>query len=211
MNKKEALEKFLYTLDINDKKFFEELNKISMLLIKRKGEILFLEDEKGEDLFFVLDGAIKLFKTSKDGREITINIAQKGDLFAEIVLFLKNRYPVSAMALENSVLLAINSLKMFEKIKEDPEFAMKLLGMFAKRLSYLAEKIKELSIDDARERLLSYLRKMSDKNGIVELNLPKKDISSNIGISPETFSRVLKKLVNDGVISVHGRTIKLLK
>ncbi len=211
MNKKEALEEFLYALNINDRKFFEELDEISILLSKRKGEILFLEGEEGEDLFFVLDGAVKLFKTSKDGREITINIAQKGDLFAEIVLFLKNRYPVSAVALENSLLLAINSLKMFEKIKEDPEFAMKLLGLFAKRLNYLAEKIKELSIDDAKERLLNYLLKMSNKDGIVELNLPKKDISSNIGISPETFSRVLKKLINNGVISVHGKTIKLLK
>jgi len=211
MDKKEALEHFLEVLDIRDEQFLKDFNAISMLISKHKGEILFLEGKEGEELFFVIRGAIKLFKTNRDGREITINIAQSGELFAEIVLFLENRYPVSAMAIEDSLLLSINAFKMFEKIKENPEFAMKLLGMFAKRLSFLTEKIKEISIEDARDRLYNYLKKQSDSNNTVILNLPKKEISSNIGISPETFSRALKKLSEDGYISIDGKTIKILR
>jgi len=211
MNKREALESFLEVLDIKDDRFLNDLNAISMLISKRKGEILFLEGDKGEDLYFVLKGAVKIFKTNSDGKEITINIAQEGELFAEIVLFLKNIYPVGAMAIENSLLLAINSRRMFDKIKENPDFAMKFLGLFAKRLNYLTEKVKELSIDDAKERLLGYLSKKDKGDGIVEIKLPKKEISSSIGISPETFSRTLKKLSEEGVISIEGKIIKLLK
>ena len=211
MDKKEALEHFLQVLNIKDEQFLKDLNAISMLITKHKGEVLFLEGKKGEELFFIIKGAIKLFKTNKDGREITINIAQSGELFAEIVLFLENRYPVSAIAIENSLLLSINAFKMFEKIKENPHFAMKLLGMFARRLSFLTEKIKEISTEDAKDRLYNYLKKLSDKNGIVSLKLPKKEISSSIGISPETFSRVLKKLSDEGYILIDGKIIRLLK
>ncbi len=211
MNKKEALESFLAVLDIKDDRFLKDLNAISMLVSKRKGEILFLEGDKGEDLYFVLKGAVKIFKTNSEGKEITINIAQEGELFAEIVLFLKNTYPVSAMAIENSLLLAIDSKRMFDKIKENPEFAMKFLGLFAKRLNYLTEKVKELSIDDAKERLLGYLNRRDKGDGVVEIKLPKKEISSSIGVSPETFSRILKKLSEEGAISIEGKVIKLLK
>ena len=211
MNKQEALESFLAVLDIKDNEFLKDLNAISMLISKRKGEILFLEGDKGEDLYFVLRGAIKIFKTNSEGKEITIDIAQEGELFAEIVLFLRNMYPVSAMAIENSLLLAINSKRMFDKIKENPGFAMKFLGLFAKRLNYLTEKVKELSIDDAKKRVLSYLNKKDKGDGIVEIKLPKKEISSSIGISPETFSRILKKLSEEGMISIEGKVIKLLK
>ncbi len=211
MNKKEALEQFLQVLNINDEQFLKDFNAISMLITKHKGELLFLEGKKGEELFFVIKGAVKLFKTNKDGKEITINIAQSGELFAEIVLFLENRYPVSAMTIENSLLLSINAFKMFEKIKENPEFAMKLLGMFARRLSFLTEKIKEMSTEDAKDRLYNYLKKQSDENGLIKLKLPKKEISSQIGVSPETFSRVLRKLSEEGVISINGKIIKILK
>ena len=211
MNKQEALESFLAVLDIKDNEFLKDLNAISMLISKRKGEILFLEGDRGEDLYFVLRGAIKIFKTNSEGKEITIDIAQEGELFAEIVLFLRNMYPVSAMAIENSLLLAINSKRMFDKIKENPGFAMKFLGLFAKRLNYLTEKVKELSIDDAKKRVLSYLNKKDKGDGIVEIKLPKKEISSSIGISPETFSRMLKKLTEEGMISIEGKVIKLLK
>ncbi len=211
MNKQEALESFLAVLDIKDDRFLKDLNAISMLISKRKGEILFLEGDSGSDLYFVLKGAIKIFKTNSEGKEITINIAQEGELFAEIVLFLKNTYPVSAMAIENSLLLAIDSKRMFDKIKENPEFAMKFLGLFAKRLNYLTEKVKELSIDDAKERLLGYLNRRDKGDGVVEIKLPKKEISSSIGVSPETFSRILKKLSEEGVISIEGKVIKLLK
>ncbi len=211
MNKQDALYSMLEVLNIKDEHFLRDINAISMLISKRKGEVLFLEGDAGEDLFFVLKGAVKIFKTNMEGREITINIAQEGEFFAEIVLFLKNVYPVSAMAIENSLLLAINSKRMFDKIRESPEFAMKVLGMFAKRLNYLTEKVKQLSIDNAEKRLLEYLSKGDKGNGIIELRLPKKEISSSIGISPETFSRVLKKLSNEGVVSIEGKTIKLLK
>ena len=211
MDKKEALEHFLQVLNIKDEQFFKDLNAISMLITKHKGEVLFLEGEKGEELFFIINGAIKLFKTNKDGKEITINIAQSGELFAEIVLFLENRYPVSAMAIEDSLLLSINAFRMFEKIKESPTFAMKLLGMFARRLSFLTEKIKEISTEDAKERLYNYLKKLSDENGMVNLKLPKKEISSSISMSPETFSRTLKKLSDEGYISIDGKIIKILK
>ncbi len=211
MNKKEALQKFLDTLNIRSENLAEEINAISMLISKHKGDIVFLEGDKGEDLFFVLQGKIKLFKTSGEGKEITIKIVQENELFAEIVLFLKNRYPVSAIALENSLLLAINSKKIYERIKRNPEFAMKMIGMFATRLTYLTDKIKELSIDDARERLLNYLYHNKNDNRIVNLTIPKKEISSEIGISPETLSRTLKRLQNEGIITIEGKKIRLLK
>ncbi len=211
MDKREAIELFLDTLDIKDDKLINDINAVSWLINKQKKEIIFLENTKGNSMFFVVKGLIKLFKTSEDGKEAIINIVEKGETFAEIVLFLQDTYPVSAEAIEDSLLLEINSSKLFEKIKENPEFAMKLLGVFAQKLNFMTKRIKELSLDDAEERLISYLNNLKDEKNTVILNIPKKELATAIGVSAETLSRLFKKLKNKGIISQNGKEIRLIK
>ena len=211
MDKREAIELFLDTLDIKDDKLINDINAVSWLINKQKKEIIFLENTKGNSMFFVVKGLIKLFKTSEDGKEAIINIVEKGEIFAEIVLFLQDTYPVSAEAIEDSLLLEINSSKLFEKIKENPEFAMKLLGVFAQKLNFMTKRIKELSLDDAEERLISYLNNLKDEKNTVILNIPKKELATAIGVSAETLSRLFKKLKNKGIISQNGKEIRLIK
>ncbi|WP_022671071.1 Crp/Fnr family transcriptional regulator [Hippea alviniae] len=209
MDKKEAIELFLDALDIKDDKLINDINAVSWLINKQKKEVIFLEGSKGNSMFFVVKGFVKLFKTSEDGKEVVINIIGKGETFAEIVLFLQDTYPVSAEAIEDTLLLEINSNRLFEKIKENPEFAMKLLGVFAQRLNFMAKRIKELSLDDAEERLISYLNNLKDEKNMVVLSIPKKELATAIGVSAETLSRLFKKLKDKGIIDQKGKEIKL--
>ncbi|AEA33097.1 Crp/Fnr family transcriptional regulator [Hippea maritima] len=211
MDKKSALQLFLDKLNIEDEGFLEDLNAVSMLISKRKRELLFLENNKGNEMFFVVSGLIKIFKTGEDGKEIVLNIAKEGEMFAEVVLFLKNIYPASAMAITDTLLLSINTHHLFERIKRKPEFAMKLLGIFAQRIKYLVEKIKELSGEDAEEKIINYLYSLKDKNNTVVLDIPKKDIATLLGLTAETFSRTLKRLSSKGLIKMNAKRIELLQ
>ncbi len=211
MDKKEALNLFATVVGVEENDILKDLDAVSMLIAKQKGEYVFFEGDKGEDLYFILKGAVRLFKTSYDGREITLHIAEKDDIFAEIVLFLENRYPASAVALEDTLLLSINSHKLFEKISQNPTIAMKLLGAFAKRINFLAERVKQLSIEDAKERVMEYLEKNADSSNTVKLSLPKKEIATMLGVTPETFSRVIKKLKEDGVLTINGKNLRIVK
>ncbi len=212
MNKKEALRFFLKSLDISDnKRFTENMDLISSLIYKKKKEIIFLESQKGKYLYFLLSGSIKLYKTNDDGREAVMHFVEPGEFFAEIILFLESRYPVSAAAIKNSEILEIDAEKIFDIVKKEPDFAIKLIGIFAQRLNHLTNIIKNLSIMDTKSKFLNYLETIKNEDNTAVLNIPKREIALLLGIKPETFSRVIKQLSYEGIISVKGKNIKLLK
>ncbi len=209
MDKKKAIDFFLNSLKI-EQEFLKNIDSISSLIYKKKKEIVFLESQKGTNLYFLVSGSIKLYKTNEEGKEAVIHFVEPGEFFAEIVLFLKNRYPVSAIAIKNSYLLSIDSHKLFSLIDKRPDFAMKLIGIFAQRLNYMANIIKNLSIMGTKERFLNYIDTIKKSDNTATLTIPKQEIALLLGIKPETFSRVLKQLSDEGIIDIKGKNIKIL-
>ncbi len=195
-----------------DEETIKIISDISHLVDVSKREMLFFEGDEGRCLFFMTSGSIKLFKTNDEGKEAIIRFVEPGDIFAEILLFLKNRYPVNAMAIEPSKLLAIDAAKLFTVIKAHPEVAMKLIGKMAAKSAYLVKLVENLTLADVRERFMSYLEHLRESTGAdtVTLPVPKGELSLLLGVSPETFSRLLKKLAEEGVIEVEGKRIRVL-
>lgn len=214
MDKKSALKMFVNCfLGSADDNTFKLLESISTIVKKGKKEIFFYEDQEGENIYFLVSGHVKLYKTNDEGKEAIIHFVKPGELFAEIILHLKNRYPVTAETISDSVVLSINSKKLYQLIKEDPDISMKLIGMMAQRIKYFLNMIENLTLTDARSRLLRYLKILADKNkdNIISLPASKGDIAILLGITPETFSRLLKKLSEENIIRVDGKKIELLE
>ncbi len=213
MDKKNAVNAFMGSFfGKTDEELFGLLKEISHIVTIGKKETLFLEDDEGECMYYLISGSVKLFKTSEEGKEAVIKFVAPGEVFAEILLYLKNRYPVTSMAIEPSKLLAINAQKLFRLIQKRPELAMMLIGRLAFRSQYLVRMVENLTIASVSERLLNYLRLMETKsnNNSIELPVPKGELALLLGITPETFSRLLKKLSSEGVIKVDGRKITII-
>lgn len=214
MDKKSALKMFVNCFfGSADDNTFKLLESISTIVKKGKKEIFFYEDQEGENIYFLVSGHVKLYKTNDEGKEAIIHFVKPGELFAEIILHLKSRYPVTAETISDSVALSINSKKLYQLIKEDPDISMKLIGMMAQRIKYFLNMIENLTLTDARSRLLRYLKILADKNkdNIISLPASKGDIAILLGITPETFSRLLKKLSEENIIRVDGKKIELLE
>jgi len=214
MDKKSALRMFINCfLGNSDEETFKLLENISTIVKKNKKEIFFFEDQEGENIYFLATGHIKLYKTNDEGKEAIIHFVKPGELFAEILLYLRNRYPVTAEAVVDSIALAINSKRLYQLIKENPDISMKLIGMMAQRIKYFLNMIENLTLSDARNRLLRYLKLLADKNknNMVTLPASKGDIAILLGIAPETFSRLLKKLTEENIIRVKGKEIELIE
>lgn len=213
MNKDAAVKMFLNIFTgSRDEDVYNTLYQISSVVSKEKKEIFFLEDEEGSHIYFLLSGVVKLSKTNDEGKEAVIHFVKSGELFAEILLYLKNRYPVTATALEDCEALAIDSKKLFDQIQRQPEFSMKLIGVLAGRIKYFVNMIENLTLADTRKRFLSYLNNIAEKQNskIVKLPVNKGELALLLGSTPETFSRLLKKLTEEEVIEVRGKEITLI-
>lgn len=196
-----------------DPQLISTLAQISKLVEIKAKEKLFNEEDEARYMYYVISGEIKLFRVSNDGKEIVIKFASADEIFAEATITHITTYPVSASALNDSKLLAINVKKLRSFAYENPEFMMKLLGIMTRQLKYMVDTISSLVGDNTTERLIKYLKIMSSKSTEPTFTLPvsKSDLALLLGTTPETVSRLFTKLKNDGIIIENGKNIELIQ
>src|SRR6056297_3572369 len=116
---KEILSNNPYFSDLTE----TEVKKIKEIMVFKKynkDEVIFFEGEKGEGLFIVKSGKVKLVKMEESGREQILHILKKGNIFSEVILFERGEYPATALAMQDSEVGLIKNKKMEKLIEENP-------------------------------------------------------------------------------------------
>lgn len=179
-------------------------------------QLLFQHGDPAERFFLVVSGQIKLFRTTAEGQEKVMELMGPGRSFAEAIMFMEqHRYPVGAQALQDSQLLAVPNQHYLELLRGNPEACFRLLGNLSMRLHQRLNEIDGLTLRNAATRVVRYLLKRLPRNAgdgaVLQLDVPKQLIASQLGMKPETFSRVLASLGDQGAISVKGRQVVIEK
>ena len=191
-----------------DQKNMEILAGICFKKQYRKKEIIFNEGDRGQAIYFCVNGNIQLYRLLPDGRETVVKTIKPGEAFAETILFEKDKYPVSAAALRTCELLVIPK-QQFNELLELRDFRNAFIAMLIQKQRYLVNKIQLLSSQDVEERLYYFLKEQFGEASIIKPGLSKKDVASAIGTVPETLSRVLHKLKSENKLDWQGNTIVL--
>ena len=176
------------------------------------GNALFRQGDEAQRFYVVDSGVIKLTRLSGDGEEKVIEMIRPGESFAEAVMFMDaKRYPVTAQAVDDSVVLGLTNRRFFGLLRDDNRLALRMLGQLSMRVHGLVQEIEKLSLHNATYRLINYLIGECERNDSTRLTLaaPKQVIASRLGITPETFSRLIQRLRNEGVLELRGAELTI--
>jgi len=173
-----------------------------------RGEHLFLEGEPLTSVFLLSQGSVQLTKTTPDGKEVVIKTVQPGEIFAEAALLQAGTYPVTAHILRNSVLCKIPK-KDFLDLLHHEEFRNDFeVGLIA-RIRYLTDRILYLTAYEVDQRFFLFLRQHYGQRQTYQISLSKKHIASEIGTTPESLSRLIRSLTDQGILTWEGTTLTL--
>lgn len=176
-----------------------------------KGATLFSRGSIATGFYIVLFGQIKLAITSPQGDEKVIEIINQRQSFGEAVMFLGRPYPVSAVSLNDTLLLHVSKEVVDTMLVQDPTFARGLLAGLSARVHSLIKDVESYSIRSTTQRVIGYLLQQcpdnAEQNTTVELPTSKVLVASRLSITPETLSRIFGKLQQLGLIDVQGRSI----
>ena len=175
-----------------------------------KGQIIFHEGDKADGFYMVEKGKIKVFKLSYEGKEQILHIYGPGHSFGEVPVYEGKNFPASSMALEKSVILFLPRDKFVDLITQTPGLGMNLLADLSRRLREFTIQIENLSLKEVPARLAAYfltLSKEQKNEKQVVLPISKAQLSNLIGTTPETVSRILKKMMDSSYIKVETKTI----
>jgi len=177
-----------------------------------ENETLFEQGEAAKRFYVVVTGQVKLYRMSPAGTEKIIEIVTTGHSFAEALMFLDfPAYPVSAAALQPATLISIDAREFKNILRESMDTCFLIMGDMSQRLRGLVQEIDDLTLQSATCRVAGYFLNVAIENGnSVVLNLPKQVLASRLSVTPETFSRILRKLSDRGIIEV-DRDVVLVK
>jgi len=194
----------------------DQLEAIKKIVIEKqinKGEIVVSEGDEGKGFFVIVEGRVKVFKVSAEGKEQILHIFGPGQPFGEVPVFAGQRFPANAQAIDSARVLFFPRVAIVDLITANPSLALNMLAEMSKKLRLFAVQIENLSLKEMPARLASYLIHLADEQGeeeSVTLKISKGQLASILGTIPETLSRIFAKLSGNNLIRVEGKEITLL-
>ena len=176
-----------------------------------EGKSLFCQGDDVISFYLVISGKIKLFRVSQEGKEKVVDIVSSGDTFAEALMFMDHpHYPVNATALSNCRVLGINANHFKGMLRESIDTCFLLMGCMSFRLRSLVQEIDTLSLNTGTMRIVSYLlQNAPEDSDTFDLDIAKSVIASRLSVKPETFSRILKNLHLQNILTISGRKVTI--
>jgi len=178
-----------------------------------KGEAIFSEGDEGKGFFVVLEGRMKIYKVSAEGKEQILHIFGPGKPFGEVPVFAGQKFPANAQAISKGRLLFFPRAAFVQLITENPSLSLNMLAIMSSKLREFTLQIENLSLKEIPARLASYLIYLADQqqsDELVTLTISKGQLASILGTIPETLSRIFAKLSSQDLINVQGPKITLL-
>ncbi len=191
----------------------EQVAQIALKQSFSKGELIFSEGDDGNGFFLVVDGLVKIFKLSLDGKEQILHIFGPGEPFGEVPVFSGRAFPANAEAIQKSRLLFFPRKAFVDLIHKTPSLTLNMLAVLSMRLRQFTVQVENLSLKEVPARLAAYLIYLSEEqenNDGVELEISKAQLASLLGTIPETLSRIFQKMNAQRLIEVKGRRITFL-
>ena len=178
------------------------------------GQVLFRRGTPSTGFYVVRDGRMQLSVSNSEGVVKVLEIISPGGAFGHAVMFLREPYPVDATALVDTHLVFVPSTAVDTILDGDPAMARLMLASMARRLQGKVQDIAMLSLQSATQRIIAYVlgaipdaEAPAGPSTRVELPALKQVLASRLGMTPETFSRAMRTLAGEGLLSVDGSVV----
>ena len=202
----EFLKSVPYFTDLNA----DELNSLRTHIFEKtvaRGEVIILEDDPSGTLFFVVSGAVKVFKTSAEGKEQILHIVRPGEPVNDVPVFDGGPSPVSAQTMTPVLLYGIDRNDLLEVLKEHPQINQRIIKLLAERVRNLMSLVEDLSFRHVIGRVAKILLEHTGSDDDPRPHLTQQEMAAIAGTAREVVARSLKTLEGDGIIRLEHHRI----
>ena len=175
------------------------------------GTLVFRQGDPCPGIYCVGSGRVRIFRIGATGKENTLHMAGPGQTFAEVAVIGNFPCPAFAEATEDTRCALLPAAAIMAMLHGDHAFSMEMLMGLCHWVRYLTGMIEDITLRDASSRVARYLLQTKvDARGTIVLAGLKKHIASHLNLTSETFSRVLRRLTEEGFVEmVDGKRLRV--
>ena len=188
-----------------DEKFHKELHDSIYIKKFTKNSIVFYEGDESDYLYILLEGTVRLYKTSPKGSQVQIKRMSAPNTIGEYACFEKEPFPVTCEFLSDGVMGLLHFDKVYEYL-DNKEFSLGLIKSLTSKVMVLSSLVHKETIFSSEAKVADL---MIEKLSIFN-RLRNNEIASILNISPETFSRIISKFKKENIIAVEDHKVKII-
>lgn len=176
----------------------------------QKNTIIINEGDEASSFFIIIKGAVKVFLSNEEGKEIIINAQGAGDHFGELALLDDAPRSASVITTEKSTIGVIAKEDFHKVLAKNTDLSLNLIRELTRRVRLLSDNVRSLALMDVYGRVAKILLDMAqEEDGIMVINKrpTQQDIANHIGASREMVARILKDLTTGNYITIDGRRL----
>jgi len=175
-------------------------------------EPVFLPENQGDRVYLLVDGRVRLAQLSPEGREVTLDFIEPGEIFGGVGGLGPHSVQAMALAVENSTLCSMGRDRFEAFISQHPQVVLAINRLLGWRLAKMQVRVQNLLFRDVRGRLLETLKEFARvygepvSGGIrLQMKLTHSDLASLIGSTRETVTQTLTQLRGEGLVAFDGK------
>ena len=203
---------------LEDVAIFSGLNPTELELLEhhmvtrsfKKNTIIINEGDEASTFFIIITGAIKVFLSNEEGKEIIINAQGPGDHFGELALLDGAPRSASVITTEKSTIGVISKEDFHHVLSRNTDLALNLIRELTRRVRFLSDNVRTLALMDVYGRVAKVLLGMAqeeDGKMVINNRPTQQDIANHIGASREMVARILKDLSTGNYITIDGKRL----
>lgn len=184
-----------------------ELNKMVKDKEIEKNQPIYFPNEPSTSIYFLKTGRVKISRYSDDGKEMIMAFINPGEVFGEMAYLGEGERTDIAITAEPSFICAINKEDFSNFIEKNPALNLKLTRLIGLKLKSYSERIEDLVFKDAKQRVISFIKKLAEDNGkkvgnqiFVKPFLKHQDIADLTACARQTVNDVLTDLREKQII-----------
>lgn len=209
--------KLLSLVDIFEPLSKEEVTELRWRNMETRldgGEIFYTPMDLCESLFILMEGRVKIYRSTPEGREFTLAVLEGGTAFGEMALTSQRLRGAYAEAMEPSVVATMGRADIERLVLERPRVGLQLMYLLSERLAEYEVRMEDLSLKNVPQRLASLLLLLIESQGIrgpegykLPTRYTHQHLGSMIGANREAITRSFRRLVDTKIVRIHRRLI----
>lgn len=187
-----------------------ELDSIKEFIFERaagSGDLILLEGEPADAMYFVASGVVKTFKTSADGKEQILSFVRPGEPFNDVPVFDGGPNPASVQAMGPVVLYGIRNSDLEAILRDHPQVSLNVTHVLSQQIRHLVSLVEDLSFRHVIARVAKILLEYASDGTGPKPKLTQQEMAAMAGTAREMVGRSLKSLEDEGAIRLGRQRI----
>lgn len=187
--------------------YFQYFEKAGQKQNYQTSDIIYMQEDEADLIYLILKGSVRVYVMNSNGKEVTIEILHRGQIFGESALITRSKRPTTIEAIQDTVVIACYPEKLYPYCQQSQGLMIAIMQSMSHTCNYLTAMMKRSYTYNRHEKVAAFLLDQMELHHQNEISYTHEEIASLLGLSRVTVTKVLNEFEKEKMILLQYKSI----